>query len=92
MSSTLESTHNGQAKRNNSQTAVRGIAEVIAERPIASLAIAAAAGFVIGGGARRAGGLTILALLAQIAMREGKGESGSLGDLIDAALGDGHDA
>jgi hypothetical protein len=65
---------------------------MVTERPIASLAIAAAAGFVLGGGARRAGGLTILALLVQIAMHEEAGKSAKLGDLIDAALGVGNDA
>jgi hypothetical protein len=92
MSSAHESNGNGQAKRRSSQSEPRGIIEMVAERPIASLAIAAAAGFVVGGGARRTGGLTILALLLQVAMRESTGESSSLGDLIGAALGVGNDA
>ena len=56
-----------------------------------AVAVAAAAGFILGGGARSTGGLTILALLIQVAMREGSSESASIGDLLGAALGTGSD-
>jgi hypothetical protein len=93
MSSTHHSTHNGRARGNGSEShsGSRSFGELVAEQPVTSLAIAAAAGFVLGGGARRSGGLTILALLIQVAMREGLGESASLGDLLGAALGTGTD-
>jgi hypothetical protein len=61
------------------------LTELVQEEPIACLAIAAAAGFLLGGGARRAGGLTILTMLGQIVVREALGESASLGDLIGEA-------
>jgi len=59
--------------------------EFVSEEPIACLAIAAAAGFVLGGGARRTGGLTILTMLGQIIVRETLGESASLSDFISDA-------
>ena len=57
------------------------------EQPVTSLAVAAAAGFILGGGAKGTGGLTILGLLVQVAMREGLGETGLLGDLLGATMG-----
>jgi len=63
----------------------RTLTEIIQEEPIACLAIAAAAGFLLGGGARQAGGLTILTMLGQIVVREAFGQSASLGDFIDKA-------
>lgn len=59
--------------------------EIVKEDPIACLAIAAAAGFVLGGGARRAGGLTILTMLGQIVVREAFGDSASPSDFIARA-------
>lgn len=56
--------------------------EIVKEEPVACLAIAAAAGFVLGGGARRAVGLTILTMLGQIVVREVFGESASLSDFM----------
>jgi hypothetical protein len=53
--------------------------EIVKEQPIAFLAIAAAAGFVLGGGARRAQSLLILTMLGQIVVRELFGDSASLG-------------
>jgi hypothetical protein len=87
MSSTHQSNHNGHAEGNRAAAKSGTFSEMIADQPVTSLAVAAAAGFIIGGGARRSGGWTILALLIQIAMREGSGESSSLGDLLGAALG-----
>ena len=59
--------------------------EIIQDQPIAFLALAAAAGFIIGGGARRTGGFTILTLLGQMVVREALGDSGSLADLFGEA-------
>ncbi len=59
--------------------------EIVQEDPIACLAIAAGVGFLLGGGARRTGGLTILTFLGQIVVREALGESVSLGDFISEA-------
>jgi len=79
--------HDGSGHHDStSQHEDRTLTDVVREQPVACLAIAAAAGFVLGGGARRSGGLTILALMGQIAMRE------ALGDLVTATLGNGHDA
>jgi hypothetical protein len=49
------------------------------------MAIAAAAGFMLGGGARRSGGLAILTMLGQIVVREAFGDFASLGDFIGKA-------
>jgi hypothetical protein len=65
-----------------SQQQDRTWTDIIQEEPIAFLAIAAAAGFLLGGGARRAGGLTILTMLGQVVVREALGEAGSLGDIF----------
>ena len=97
MSSTHQSNHNEHAEGNRAAAKSGTFSEMIADQPVTSLAVAAAAGFIIGGGARRAGGLSILALLIQVAMREGSSESASLGDLLGAAFGgrmkgDGNDA
>jgi hypothetical protein len=59
--------------------------EIVQEDPVACLAIAAGLGFLLGGGARRTGGLTILTFLGQIVVREALGESVSLGDFISEA-------
>jgi len=94
MSATHQSTHNGRAGKNGSasHSPARNFTEMIAEQPVTSLAVATAAGFVLGGGARRTGGLTILALLLQVAMREGSAESASIRDLIGAVLGESNEA
>jgi hypothetical protein len=63
----------------------RTLTDLIKEEPIACLAIAAAAGFVLGGGAKRQGGLTILTMLGQIIVREALGNGASLSDLIGEA-------
>ena len=59
--------------------------EIVREQPIACMAIAAAAGFMLGGGARRAGGLAILTMLGQIVVREAFADSVSLDDFIGKA-------
>lgn len=53
--------------------------EIVKNEPIAFLAIAAAAGFLAGGGARSRGSLKIFALLGQIAVSELFGDLASLG-------------
>ncbi|HVN29743.1 MAG TPA: hypothetical protein VMT64_14705 [Candidatus Binataceae bacterium] len=90
MSSTHQSTHYKHATGNGSRShhGAHGIAGFVTEQPVTSLALAAAAGFTLGGGARRSGGLTILALLLQVAMREGNGESSLLGKLLGLTLGE----
>jgi hypothetical protein len=87
MSSTPHSTRNGHPKGSESASKPATFTELIASQPVTSIAVAAAAGFMLGGGARKTGGLTILALLIQVAMREGSSESASIGDLLGAALG-----
>lgn len=59
--------------------------EILTEEPIAWMVIAVAAGFVLGGGARRSGGLAILTMLGQLVVREVLGESASLSDLFGNA-------
>ena len=49
--------------------------EIVKEEPIACMAIAAAAGFMLGGGARRPGGLAILTMLGRIVVNEALGDS-----------------
>jgi hypothetical protein len=71
--------------RSRNQHKDRTLTEVVQEDPIACLAVAAAAGFLLGGGARRAGGLTILTMLGQIILRETLGESASLADVFSEA-------
>jgi len=58
----------------------RTLTDIVKEEPIACLAVAAAAGFLLGGGAKHSGGFTILTMLGQIIVREALGES--LGDLM----------
>jgi hypothetical protein len=89
--SSHQSNHNGHAKEDRVASKAGTFTELIAEQPVTSIAMAAAAGFILGGGARRTGGLTILALLIQVAMREGSSEAASIGDLLGAALGTGMD-
>ncbi len=60
----------------------RSLTEIVKEEPIACVAIAAAAGFMLGGGARRPGGLAILTLLGRLVIGEAFGNSASLDDFI----------
>jgi len=81
--------HNGDSAHGDdsaSHDADRTLTETIQEQPMVSLVIAGAAGFVLGGGMRRAGGMTVLALLGQIAVRE------VFGDLIAESLESRHEA
>ena len=55
--------------------------EFISEEPIACLAMAAAAGFVLGGGTRQQGGFAILTMLGQIIVKETLGQS-AIGELL----------
>jgi hypothetical protein len=85
-----QSNGNGQSGgprggRSRSHAKDRTLTEVVQEEPIACLAIAVAAGFLLGGGARRSGGLTILTMLGQIVVREALGESAALGELFSEA-------
>jgi len=51
------------------------------------LAIAGAAGFIIGGGARYPGGIAILAALARVAAREALGDNPVLDDFMPEKMG-----
>ena len=84
-----KSTSNGNSGRghgSSSRHADRTLTQAVQDQPIVSLTIAAVAGFVLGGGPRSAGGLSILALLGQLAMRE------ACGELVSGSWGNGHDA
>lgn len=47
----------------------RGVGEYVRDEPLTSLAIAAGAGFVLGGGVSRRIGMTMLATVGRIALR-----------------------
>jgi hypothetical protein len=53
--------------------------QILKNEPIAFLAMAAAVGFLVGGGVRRSGSVKILALLGQIVVTELFGESARTG-------------
>jgi len=75
--------HSGGESKSRSSFSDRTLTDVIKDEPIACLAVAAAAGFLLGGGAKHSGGLTILTMLGQIIVREALGDSGSsLGNLM----------
>ena len=71
------STHSHDSKARHDQ---RTLVELVQDQPIACLAVAAAAGFVLGGGMRRANGLALLALIGQMAMRD------ALVNMVNGAL------
>ena len=58
--------------------------EMVKEQPVMWLAIAAAAGFVLGGGVRRSNGVALLMLIGQTAMRD------ALGQFVSDTLGNSH--
>ncbi len=53
----------------NSVARHRGVSEFVRDEPLTALAIAAAAGFVLGGGVNRRLGLTILTTVGRIALQ-----------------------
>ena len=69
----------GRKSRANSGD--RTLTDLVKEEPIACLAAAAAVGFLLGGGTKNSGGLTILTMLGQIIVREALGEA-PLSDLM----------
>jgi len=78
---------NGISTRPHSSKSRRAdlsLTEIIQEQPITSVAIAVAAGFILGGGVRRSNGLALLMLLGQMAMRD------ALGNIVSEALGNSH--
>jgi hypothetical protein len=84
-----ESKHNGNSHAVGDSHRIgadRTWTEIIKDEPIACLAIAGAAGFLLGGGLRRVGGLTVLTMLGQLVVREAFANS-ALGDLVDEAIG-----
>jgi hypothetical protein len=82
-----KSAENGKSTHQSESTSRHGdrsLIEIVQEQPVACLAIAAAAGFVLGGGMRRTNGLALLALMGQMAMRD------ALGQIVNGALRDNH--
>lgn len=63
------------------------LTDIIKAQPIVCLAIAASAGFILGGGARSSGGIAILAAIARIAAREALGDSSTLSDFMPEEMG-----
>jgi hypothetical protein len=80
-------TQNGISTHSHRKTS-RGhdlsLTEIVQEQPITSLAVAIAAGFILGGGVRRTHGLALLMLLGQMAMRD------AVGNIVNGALGSDH--
>jgi hypothetical protein len=85
MDQSTGSGHSGGGSRTRSRHKDTTWTEIAKEEPIACMAIAAAVGFMLGGGARRSGGLAILTMLGQIVVREAFGDFASLGDFIGKA-------
>jgi hypothetical protein len=79
------SIQNGTQQRDSaSRNSDRTLIDIVQEQPVVCLAIAAAAGFVLGGGMRRTNGLALLALIGQMAMRD------ALGNIVNGVLRDNH--
>lgn len=79
-----ESKQNGRVSGGGQSAADTTWTEIVQAEPIACLAIAAAAGFLLGGGMRRKGGMTVLTMLGQIVVREVLGDSGP-GQIVEEA-------
>ena len=80
-------TRNGTSRGSHRSKARRGdlsLTEIIQEQPVTSLAIAVAAGFILGGGVRSSNGIALLALIGQVAMRD------AVGNIVSDALGTNH--
>ncbi len=67
--------HSGGPRKPRSSNGDRTLTDIVKEEPVACLAVAAAAGFLLGGGAKISGGLTILTMLGQIIVKEAIGDS-----------------
>jgi hypothetical protein len=97
MGATEHSKQNGHSQRAQSRPTHRHspeepasndeLTEIIKAQPIVCLAIAGAAGFIVGGGARSPGGIAILAAIARVAAREALGDSSLLDDLMPEKMG-----
>jgi hypothetical protein len=75
--------HNGSSPASDRARPRRNdlsLTEIIQEQPVTGLAVAMAAGFILGGGMRSTNGLALLALIGQVAMRD------ALGTLVSDAL------
>lgn len=82
-----KSTANGKTtpqSDSQSRHADNTLTELVQEQPVLSLAIAAATGFVLGGGMRARNGVALLALIGQLAMRD------ALGNIVSGG-GNSHD-
>ena len=73
--------------RHDESASYGDLTDIIKAQPIVCLAIAGAAGFIIGGGARSPGGIAILAALARVAAREALGDSSVLDDFMPEGMG-----
>ncbi|HXN84671.1 MAG TPA: hypothetical protein VN867_01315 [Candidatus Binataceae bacterium] len=97
MAATEQSKQNGHSHAGESRASHRprrdesaskdDLTEIIKAQPIVCLAIAGAAGFIVGGGARSPGGIAILAALARVAAREALGDSSALDDFMPEKMG-----
>lgn len=92
MAAKENSEHNGHSQSAKSRTTKTrrdetGLTELVKAQPIVCLAIAGAAGFIFGGGARHPGGIAILAAIARIAAREAFGDSAGIEDFIPEQMG-----
>jgi len=67
--------HSGGTPKSRSSNGDRTLTDLVKEEPVVCLAVAAAAGFLLGGGAKLSGGLTILTMLGQIIVKEAIGDS-----------------
>ena len=82
-----KSTHNGHSTRSaRSSHADQTLTEMVQAQPVVSIAIAAAAGFVLGGGMRARNGVALLAFIGQMAMRD------AMGSIVNGAWGNSNDS
>ena len=92
MGATDDTPANGNSQSAHSPTrdesgAKDDLTDIIKAQPIVFLALAASAGFILGGGARYPGGIAILAAVARVAVREALGDSEALKDFMPEKMG-----
>ena len=73
--------------RSDESASKNELIDIIKAQPIVCLALAGAAGFIIGGGARSPGGVALLAAVARLAAREVLGDSSLLDDFMPEKMG-----
>ena len=82
------STHNGHSTHRSTARSPRDdqtLTEMVQAQPVISIAIAAAAGFVLGGGMRSRNGVALLAFIGQLAMRD------AMGNIVNGTFGGSND-